>query len=450
MKSVTNLKISISGVRAVVGDTLTPLLMVRFAQAFGTWTGSGTVVVGSDTRTSGEMIRHAVLSGLMSTGCQVVDVGTCPVPTVQVMVEQLGATGGVAITASHNPVEWNALKFIRDDGIFLSSYQAEELLAIYHQGEFPRVGSEALRPPRTDPTAVDVHIDKILALVDVEKIRARRFRVAIDCCNGAGAVATPQLLERLGCEVLPIHIVPNGVFPHPSEPLPENLTDLCAHVRATGADVGFAQDADADRLAIVSEEGIAIGEEYSVALCTDFVLRRTVGPVVVNVSTSMMVDEIAARYGAQVVRTAVGEVNVAVRMKREGGVIGGEGNGGVMYPPLHYGRDSLIGIALVLQSMAESGRPLSEMARALPQFVMVRKRVPIASERVPAILARVRERYAAYPLDFTDGIKILGDRWWAQVRASRTEPIIRVMVEAPTEAQAESLAAALMDEIAAA
>lgn len=448
MKSVTNLKISISGVRAVVGDTLTPLLMVRFAQAFGTWAGSGTVVVGSDTRTSGEMIRHAVLSGLASAGCQVVDVGICPVPTIQVMVEHLGAAGGIAITASHNPVEWNALKFIRSDGIFLSSYQAEELLAIYHQGEFTRVRSEAIRVPRSDASGVATHIGKILQLVDADAIRRRRFRVAIDCCNGAGSVATPQLLERLGCEVLPIHITPNGIFPHPSEPLPENLTDLCAHVRATGADVGFAQDADADRLAIVSDEGVAIGEEYSVALCTDFVLRRTVGPVVVNVSTSMMVDEIAARYGAPVIRTAVGEVNVAVRMKRERAVIGGEGNGGVIYPPLHYGRDSLIGMALVLQAMAESRTALSEMVRALPQFVMVRKRVPVASERVPAILARTRERYAACQLDFTDGIKILGDGWWAQVRASRTEPVVRVMVEAPTKAQAEDLAGQLLEEIA--
>jgi phosphomannomutase len=447
LKSVTNLKISISGVRAVVGDTLSPLLMVRFAQAFGTWTGSGTVVVGSDTRTSGEMVRHAVLSGLASAGCRVVDVGICPVPTVQVMVEHLGAAGGIAITASHNPVEWNALKFIRGDGIFLDSYQAEELLAIYHQGEFTRVGSDSLRPPRTDASAVQTHINRILQLVDAEKIRARRFKVAVDCCNGAGAVATPQLLEALGCEALPIHATPNGIFPHPPEPLPENLTDLCDHVKATGADVGFAQDADADRLAIVSDEGVAIGEEYSVALCTDFVLRRNRGPVVVNVSTSMMVDEIAARYSAPVVRTAVGEVNVAVRMKKERGVIGGEGNGGVMYPPLHYGRDSLIGMALVLQSMAEREMPLSEMARALPQFAMVKKKVPIASDRVPAILARTREKWSDYTLDFTDGTKIVGDRWWAQVRASRTEPIMRVMVEAPTEAQAEELASQLMAEI---
>ncbi|MBI3947488.1 MAG: phosphoglucosamine mutase [Armatimonadetes bacterium] len=447
MKSVTNLKISISGVRAVVGDALTPLLMVRFAQAFGTWTGSGTVVVGSDTRTSGEMVRHAVLSGLTSAGCQVVDLGICPVPTVQVMVERLGAAGGIAITASHNPVEWNALKFIRGDGIFLNAYQAEELLAIYHQGEFTRAESAALRRPRTNGDAVKTHVAAILKLVDAEKIRARRFRVAVDCCNGAGAVATPHLLEVLGCEMLPIHLTPNGIFPHPPEPIPENLGDLCAHVRATSADVGFAQDADADRLAIVSEEGAAIGEEYSVALCTDFVLRRRPGTVVVNVSTSMMAEEIAARYGARVIRTAVGEVNVAERMKRERAAIGGEGNGGVIYPPLHYGRDSFIGMALVLESMAESGRPLSEMARALPQFFMAKKKVPIASERVPPILAHIREKYASYELDLTDGIKILGDRWWAQVRASRTEPVIRVMVEAPTEGEAERLAGELMGEM---
>ncbi|MDH7568833.1 MAG: phosphoglucosamine mutase, partial [Armatimonadota bacterium] len=371
MKSVTNLKISISGVRAVVGDTLTPLLMVRFAQAFGTWVGSGTVVVGSDTRTSGEMVRHAVLSGLASAGCQVVDVGICPVPTVQVMVERLAAAGGVAITASHNPVEWNALKFIRNDGIFLSPYEAEELLTIYHQGEFTRVGSALLRPPRQNTDAVRTHVEEIVKLVDAEKIRQRRFKVAVDCCNGAGAVATPHLLEALGCEMLGIHLTPNGVFPHPPEPLPENLTQLCAHVRQTGAHIGFAQDADADRLAIVSEAGEAIGEEYTLALCTDFVLRRNPGPVVVNVSTSMMAEEIAARYGARVVRTAVGEVNVAVRMKREGAVIGGEGNGGVIYPPLHYGRDSLIGMALVLQHLAGQQVTLSQAVAALPRFHMV-------------------------------------------------------------------------------
>ena len=393
MKSVTNLKISISGVRAVVGDTLSPLLMVRFAQAYGTWAGAGTVVVGSDTRTSGEMVRHAVLCGLAATGCQVVDLGIVPVPTVQVMVEHLGAAGGVAITASHNPVEWNALKFIREDGIFLSPYQAEELLAIYHQSEFSLVPSAALRSPRQDDSGVRTHIEKTLALVDVEKIRAARFRVAIDACNGAGSVATPPLLEALGCEMLPIHITPNGMFPHPSEPIPENLGDLCDRVQRAGAHVGFAQDADADRLAIVSDEGVAIGEEYSVALCTDFVLRRKVGPVVVNVSTSMMAEEIAARYAAPVIRTAVGEVNVAERMKKVRAAIGGEGNGGVIYPPLHYGRDSLIGMALVLQSMAESGRPLSQMVRALPQFAMTKRKVPISSDRVPKIMAFIKEKY---------------------------------------------------------
>jgi phosphomannomutase len=442
-----NLKIGISGIRGIVGDTLTPGLLTRFAQSFGTYINGGTVVLGYDTRRSNEMAKHAVLAGLLSCGCPVVDVGICPVPTVQLMVTKLRARGGIAITASHNPAEWNALKFIREDGIFLNALQAQELLDIYHQGEFRKVGYKEIGRTIEEESAHEIHISEILRWVDPDKIRKRRFRVAIDCCNGAGSTITPKLLEALGCEVIAINTDPNGIFPHPPEPVPENLKGLCDEVLKSGADIGFAQDADADRLAIVSEEGKPIGEEYTLVIASDFVLRRDPGPVVANIATTKALDDLARRFGCRVIRTPVGEVNVAERMKREGAVVGGEGNGGVIVPKVHIGRDSLVAIAATLQHLSETNMTVSELVNSLPKYFMIKGKIECGPDTARKIMIELERIYRGENLDLMDGLKVERDLGWFHVRASQTEPLMRISVEARTEEDAKAIWEEVMGKI---
>ena len=296
MRAIPTLKISISGVRGVVGQSLTPKLLTRFAQAFGTHTGSGTIVIGRDPRTSGEMVKHAVVAGLLSTGSRVIDIGVCPVPTVQLQVRQRRAQGGIAITASHNPAEWNALKFIGSNGLFLDSGQARELLDIYHQGEYTRVGGEEIRTVEEVAGATDLHIKAILDALGPLPQTRKKLRVVLDSCNGAGSLVGPKLIEALGAEVIPINVTPDGSFPRPAEPVPENLGDLCRAVKEHKADVGFAQDMDADRLAIVSDRGEPIGEDYTLVLAILHVLGREKGPVVANLSTTSAVADIAKKF----------------------------------------------------------------------------------------------------------------------------------------------------------
>src|SRR5882757_8723084 len=296
MRAIPTLKISISGVRGVIGESLSPVLLTRFAQAFGTYVGSGTIVIGRDPRTSGEMVKQSVIAGLLSSGCHVIDIGMCPVPTVQLLVRHHMAQGGIAITASHNPAEWNALKFIGGDGLFLDSGRAREMLNIYHQGEYTRVAGSEMREVERVSGATDLHIQKILDVLGPLPQKEKPLRVVLDACNGAGSLVGPQVLERLGVEVVPINVTPNGLFPRPAEPLAENLGVLCAAVKAKQADVGFAQDMDADRLAMVSEKGVAIGEEYTLLLATLSVLNKNPGPVVANLSTTSTLQEIVDRF----------------------------------------------------------------------------------------------------------------------------------------------------------
>ncbi|MBW3622773.1 MAG: phosphoglucosamine mutase [Armatimonadetes bacterium] len=441
MKSVQTLKISISGVRGVVGESLTPDLLVRFAQAYGTYVNSGLVVVGTDTRTSRQMVKHAVLSGLLSTGCEVIDLGIVPVPTVQMEIVRRHATGGIAVTASHNPAQWNALKFFRGDGIYLSGYQAEELVDIYHQGQYRRAPSREIRPVRCEERAAYHHLEAVYRLMDMEAVRRRRLKVVVDCCNGAASSITPHFLQHLGCEVIPINVEPNGIFPHPPEPIPENLVQLSEAVRTHGAAIGFVQDADADRLAIVDEHGDPIGEEYSVALATEYVLRHRKGPVVVNLSTTALIERIAERHGCKVYRTPVGEVNVVEEMQRRNAVIGGEGSGGVIWPALHLGRDSFSGMALALQLLAETGESVSDLVRAFPQFVMLKSKTTVATEQAHALLRDIHHHYRNHEIDARDGLKIGMGEGWVHVRASRTEPVIRVTVEAEGMERAKALQA---------
>ncbi len=438
MKPIRTLKISISGVRGVVGDSLGPLLLNRFAQAFGTYLRGGTIVVGRDTRTTGEMVAHAVRSGLLSAGCEVVDVGVVPVPTVQFFTRRTTAAGGIAITASHNPAEWNALKFIGPKGLFLDPAEARELLDIYHQGDYQKVSCREVRAVRRDPGALDYHIRKILEVLGP---LPTSFKVAVDPCNGAASLASPKLLRALGCEVVAIHDTPNGLFPRSPEPLPENLGVLRKTVRESGADVGFAQDADADRLAVLDERGEPLGEDYTLALAAEFLLPRKKGPFVINLSTSRAAEETAQRHGCKVYRTRIGEVNVTDAMEALGAVLGGEGNGGVIWPRINFCRDSLTAMACVLHLMAREKKPLSEIHASLPQWHTIKRKLPLP-ETDPALLLQALKENTKEEgaFDETDGLKFETPDWWWHVRPSNTEPLLRLVAEARTADRARALA----------
>jgi phosphomannomutase len=447
MRAIPTLKISISGVRGVVGASLTPALLTRFAQAFGTYVGGGRIVVGRDTRTSGEMVCQAVTAGLLSAGCRILDLGVCPTPTVQLMVRRHQARGGVAITASHNPAEWNALKFVGDDGLFLSGASGRELLDIYHQGDYTRVAGEAMRPVERAADALAVHMAAVLDAVGPLPAGAPRLRVAIDACNGAGSIVSPQLLTALGVDVVPINVTPDGRFPRQAEPTPAALQQLGEAVRAGRCDLGFAQDMDADRLAVVDETGRPIGEDLTLLLACRRVLSVTPGPVVTNVATTHALDAVAAAHGCAVTRSPVGEANVTEAMRRVGAVIGGEGNGGVIYPRINFARDSLVGMALILHLLAAERRPLSAVVAGIPAFSMVKRQFPCASHRIGEVLRAAREAYAGAPMDTRDGLKVTLPSGWFLLRGSNTEPIVRLIAESATEADATALADGLYQAV---
>ena len=442
MRAIPTLKISISGVRGVVGESLTPTLLVRFAQAFGTYTGPGAIVIGRDTRTSGEMVRQAVVAGLLSSGCRVVDLDICPVPTVQLMVRERRARGGICITASHNPAEWNALKFINSAGLFLADAQARQLLDIYHQGEYRKIAGSEMRPVEPLAGAIDLHVKAILdtlgALPPVSH-GERKLRVAIDSCNGAASVVAPRLLEALGVEVVPLNVTPDGLFPRGAEPVEENLGALCAAVREHGCDVGFAQDMDADRLAIVSERGLAIGEEYTLVLAAQYVLGRERGAIVANLSTTSALDAVARAFDCPVYRSKIGEANVAEEMLRRSAVIGGEGNGGVIYPRINFARDSLVGMALVLHLLAETKRTVSDLIDGLPRTYMIKEKLACRSDKIRTVLRMLKDEYASWPMDLRDGVKVMTPDGWFLVRGSNTEPIIRIVAEAEDQERARGM-----------
>jgi len=448
MRAIPTLKISISGVRGVIGQSLTPRLLTRFAQAFGTHTGSGTIVVGRDPRTSGEMVKHAVIAGILSSGGRVVDIGVCPVPTVQLQVRRRKAHGGIAITASHNPAEWNALKFIGPNGLFLDAGQARELLDIYHQGEYTKVGGDEIRTVEEVEGATDAHIKSIIDELGPLPEAGRKLRVVLDSCNGAGSIVGPKLLEALGAEVISINTTPDGSFPRPAEPLPENLGDLCDAVKKHHADVGFAQDMDADRLAIVSEQGTPIGEDYTLVLAALYVLGHERGPVVANLSTTSALEDVARKFDCPLFLTKIGEVNVTDKMQQQNAVIGGEGNGGVIYPRINFARDSLVGMALVLHLLAESGKTVSQLLDQFPKYTVVKERMVCPSEKIPAVLKMLRQEYGRFPLDTRDGVKVTLPEGWFLVRGSNTEPIIRVVAESSEESKAREIVARVYEQVA--
>ena len=434
------LKISVSGVRGVVGETLTPQLLSRFCQAYGTYVGQGRVLIGRDTRPSGVMVLQAACAGLMSTGCRPVDMGIAPIPAIQYRAAtRADVRGAIAITASHNPAEWNALKLLTREGLFLSTLEANELLDIYHQGAFYRAPGDQRVSLDRDDGAVEAHLDAVEAQVDAEAIRAANLHLAVDCVNGAGAVATPQLLQhRLGCRVERIGCEPSGLFGRPPEPLPKNLTELRQRVLSSGAAVGLAQDADADRLAVIDEQGRALEGDQMLALLVDLALRRNPGPVVVNLSTSNLIEHVAASHGVEVFRSPVGEANVVASMQQHGAVVGGEGSGGLIFPAVHHCRDSFIGMALLLEFMAGGGN-IARYVDALPMRVRLAGRLPLPAAVPRGVLYQLRDSFEGAEIDLRDGLKASWPDRWVHVRASNTEPILRVMVEAEDGATAQGL-----------
>jgi phosphomannomutase len=441
-----SLIVSISGMRGLVGRDLTPELVTRHAAALAAWArahGNAVVVLGRDARTTGPMFARAAAAGIMGAGARVIDLGVVPTPTTQLAVEHHRAGAGLMVSASHNPVQWNALKFIGSDGIFLDPTDGAAVRALAEQGppwvEWDRVGEYS-----EDPDAVERHIAQVVALpvLDTDAIRRRRFHVALDCVRGAGGVAIPPLLERLGCRISGIHLEPDGRFPRDPEPVPAHLGELGALVRSTGADIGMAVDPDVDRLALVDETGRPIGEDYTLAFAVRAVLERERAdgaPVVVaNLSTSLVVEDAAQAGGARLVRAPVGEAHVAHAMLRERALIGGEGNGGVMLPALHLGRDALVGVALVLQYFCSRQTSVSAVVGAAPRYRMVKAKFKRVMD-FQDISAALRERFSGAALDTRDGVWLGWKYRWLHVRPSGTEPVIRVIAEGPTQQEVDEL-----------
>ncbi len=428
------LKISSSGIRGTVGDALTTELALSFAQAFATYAGGGTILVGRDTRRSGEMFRSAVLSGLLGAGARVVDLGICPTPTLQLAVVKKRAKGGIAITAGHNGEDWNALKFIRPDGIYLNQKQGEELLEVFHQGDFKKAPWNRVRPVEKWEGALEAHRKALVRAFDVSAIRRRGFLVVLDCGNGACSGLTPALLEEAGCKVVAFNVKETTPFPRDPHPHPGSMTALAAICRALGADAGFAHDADGERLGIVDENGRPLSEEMTLALAAEARLSRKPGTVVTNVSTTRVLEEIAARRGSRVVRVPVGQAFVSEAVVRVGAVLGGEGSGGVVVPEILPSHDSAAAILLLLEYLALEGGTLSGLASRVPKRFLKKQSLQLAPRRIYSFLRALRRdlerERAGGEADFTDGV-LLEERFgWIHFRASNTEPLLRVILEA--------------------
>ncbi len=453
------LMVGVSGVRGIVGRDLTPEFIARYAAAFGTWAAAGTrprrgcrpaVVLARDARTSGPMFAAAAAAGLMSVGCDVIDLGLATTPTAELAVEHHRAAGGVILTASHNPIEWNALKFVGPDGIFLDTEAGGRVAALADDGALARADFAGIGTVRPDDAALGRHLDALLALpaVAARAVRRRRFRVALDTVRGVAGPAMLALLDRLGCRVAAVNTETDGHFPRPPEPVPENLRQLGALVRRHRADVGFAVDPDGDRLAVVDERGRAIGEDYTVAFAVRAVLgagprrrRRGGAPTVVcNLSTSLVVDDAARAFGATVLRTPVGEAHVARAMVAHRSAVGGEGNGGAMYPALHVGRDAPVGAALTLALLARAGQSVSDLVGAAPRYAIVKRKAETGGVQLGAVYQSLRRRFPDASSDTQDGLRLAWPDRWLHVRPSNTEPIVRFIAEAPDRGDAAALA----------
>ena len=451
---------SISGIRGTiggkVGDNLTPVDAVKFASAYGTFLKQNSskaklkVVIGRDARISGPMIHNLVVNTLLGLGIDVIDLGLSTTPTVEVAVPMEKADGGIILTASHNPKQWNALKLLNEKGEFLSGANGEKILEIAEAEAFEFSDVDSLGEITINDSYMDIHIDEVLnlPLVDADLVKTKKFKVVVDAVNSSGGIIIPNLLEQMGVEVVKLYCEPNGHFPHNPEPLKEHLGDICKLVVEEKADFGIVVDPDVDRLAFISNDGEMFGEEYTLVACADYVLSKTPGNTVSNMSSSRALRDITNKYSGSYQASAVGEVNVVELMKKTNAIIGGEGNGGIIYPELHYGRDSLVGVALFLTYLANQDKTVAELRASYPQYDMSKNKIELTPQiDVDAILEAMTEKYKNEDITTIDGVKIDFATEWVHLRKSNTEPIIRIYTEAPTQEAADQLALRIIDEI---
>ena len=451
---------SISGIRGTiggkVGDNLTPVDAVKFASAYGTWLKKYsaktklTVVVGRDARISGPMIHNLVVNTLIGLGINVIDLGLSTTPTVEIAVPLEGADGGIILTASHNPKQWNALKLLNEKGEFLNGAAGEQILEIAEAEAFDFSDVDSLGEITENDAYMDIHIDEVLnlPLVDVDVVKAAQFKVVVDGVNSSGGIIIPKLLELMGVEVIKLYCEPNGHFPHNPEPLKEHLTDISELVVKEKAHLGIVVDPDVDRLAFICEDGEMFGEEYTLVACADYVLSKTPGNTVSNMSSSRALRDVTNKHNGTYEASAVGEVNVVELMKKNNAIIGGEGNGGIIYPESHYGRDSLVGVALFLTHLANKKMSVSALRASYPEYYMSKNKIELTPQiDVDAILVAMTEKYKNEDITTVDGVKIDFENNWVHLRKSNTEPIIRIYTEAPSQEQADALATRIIDEI---
>ena len=451
---------SISGIRGTiggkVGENLTPLDAVKFASAFGTWLQKNnnkknlTLVICRDARISGQMVSALVTATLQGLGIKVIDLGLSTTPTVEIMVPELNADGGIILTASHNPKQWNALKLLNEKGEFINAENGADVLALAESEDFNFAEVDDLGSYEIRNDGFDIHIQQILNLpmVDAEAIRSKKFKVVLDAVNSTGGISLPPLLEKLGCEVVQLYCEPTGHFPHNPEPLKEHLTDICELVKKENADLGIVVDPDVDRLAIIDETGEMFGEEYTLVAVADYLLKHKNGVAISNLSSSRALRDVAHKHNSEYFASAVGEVNVVNLMKEKNAVIGGEGNGGIIYPDLHYGRDSLVGIALFLTHLANENKTVSELRKTYPAYFMGKKKIELTPEiDVDAVLEKIEEIYKNEEISTIDGVKIDFPENWVHLRKSNTEPIIRIYTEAKSQEEADQLADEMIAKI---
>ncbi|HAY3550872.1 phosphoglucosamine mutase [Elizabethkingia meningoseptica] len=444
---------SISGIRGTIGgqtgDNLTPLDIVKFASAFGTWLQQKnnkkdiTLVVGRDARISGKIVSDLASATLQSLGINVIDLGLSTTPTVEVMVPELNADGGIIFTASHNPKEWNALKLLNDKGEFINAQEGADVLELADKEAFDYIDVDHLGSYSENKDGIQIHVDKVLELPEVFPgiVREKRYKIVVDAVNSTGGIAIPKLLERMGCDVVKLYCEPNGQFPHNPEPLKEHLSEICELVVKEKADLGIVVDPDVDRLALVDENGDLFGEEYTLVAVADYILRNKKGVAISNLSSSRALRDVAKSLDSEYFASAVGEVNVVNLMKEKNAVIGGEGNGGIIFPDLHYGRDSLVGVALFLSHLAQQDKSVSELRATYPDYYMGKKKIELTPEiNVDKLLEKVKKEFKNEEISTVDGVKIDFPTNWVHLRKSNTEPIIRIYTEASTQEEADQLA----------
>ncbi len=443
------LMVSVSGIRGIIGDGLDPNVIVKYTSAFSEFCGKGKIILGSDGRISGEMVKNIVKGTLIAKGNDVVDIGICPTPTVLFNVKKLKASGGIQISASHNPNEWNALKLINRNGEFISPEENIKMLQLLNsaQNNFSRWNK--LGKVKNFEEGLQNHIEAVLNMdfIDIKKIRRRKLKILLDCVNGAGSYSMPVLLKKLGCEIIEMNCEKTGIFPRLPEPIPENLRSTMRAVKKFKADLGVVVDPDVDRLVLITERGEPFNEENTITQAVKFYLSKKKGNVVVNLSTTRAVDDIASQYGCKVFRSPVGEANVVKKMKEVQAIIGGEGSGGVIVPEVNFGRDALVGTVILLQHLIEFGGTLNELKNSLPQYFIVKKKIEIDNKNPDDILSQIKNKYSSYKINIEDGLRIDFDDHWVHFRKSNTEPIIRLIVEAKSKKEVSKLAEMYFNEV---